>query len=132
MNDHRKIVLLVEDEPLIAMVGCDMMQDLGFEVLEARTELEALAVLGVEKGVSLLFADIDLADGSSGMDLAREFSRLCPGVPIIITSGRFRPSALPPGARFLPKPYSDHDLAAATLPDTGMSRRHRDLELALV
>lgn len=132
MKDDRKIVLLVEDEPLIAMIGCEMMEDLGFEVLEARTEMEALAVLGVEKGVALLFTDIDLADGSSGIDLAREFARLHPGVPIIVTSGRFRPNALPAGARFLPKPYSDYDLAAAILPDTDMSRRRRDLELAVV
>ncbi|MDZ7875104.1 MAG: response regulator [Rhizobium sp.] len=129
MNDHRKIVLLVEDEPLIAMVGCEMMEDLGFEVLEARTELEALAVLGVEEDVTLLFTDIDLADGSSGMDLARKFARMRPGIPIIVTSGRFRPTALPAGACFLPKPHSDHDLAAAILP--GMNRRQRDLELAV-
>ncbi|MFN7093155.1 MAG: response regulator [Allorhizobium sp.] len=131
MNDHRKIVLLVEDEPLIAMVGCEMMEDLGFEVLEARTVSEALAVLGVEKGVTLLFTDIDLADGSSGMDLAREFARMRRGVPIIVTSGRIRPTALPAGARFLPKPYSDYDLAEALLPDTGMNRRRRDRELAV-
>lgn len=116
MNDHRKIVLLVEDEPLIAMVGCDMMQDLGFEVLEARTKSEALAVLCVESRITLLFTDIDLADGSSGMDVAHEFARLHPGVPIIVTSGRFRPSDLPAGARFLPKPYLDDDLAAAIPP----------------
>ncbi len=132
MKDDRKIVLLVEDEPLIAMIGCEMMEDLGFEVVEARTEMEALAVLGVEKDVVLLFTDIDLADGSSGIELAREFARLRPGVPIIITSGRFRPNALPAGARFLPKPYSDYDLAAAILPDTDMSRRRRGLELAVV
>lgn len=132
MKDDRKIVLLVEDEPLIAMIGCEMMEDLGFGVLEARTEMEALAVLGVEKDVALLFTDIDLADGSSGIELAREFARLRPGVPIIVTSGRFRPNALPAGARFLPKPYSDYDLAAAILPDPDMSRRPRDLELAVV
>jgi two-component system, response regulator PdtaR len=131
VTDHRKIVLLVEDEPLIAMVGCDIMQDLGFEVLEARTEMEALAVLGAEGHVTLLFTDIDLADGSSGMDVAHEFARLRPGVPIIITSGRFRPSALPAGARFLPKPYSAGDLAAALLPGDGMSWRRHDMKLAV-
>lgn len=132
MNDDRKIALLVEDEPLIAMDGCEIMQDLGFEVLEARTESEALAVLGVESRVTLLFTDIDLADGSSGLDLAHEFARLRPGVPIIVTSGRFRPIALPAGARFLPKPYSDSDLAAAIPPDKCISWRRHDLELAVV
>lgn len=132
MDDDRKIALLVEDEPLIALDGCEIMEDLGFEVLEARTELEALAILGVESRITLLFTDIDLADGSSGMDLAREFARLRPGVPIIITSGRVRPSALPASARFLLKPYSDYEVAAAILPGTGLNRRRRDPELAVV
>lgn len=130
MSGHRKIVLLVEDEPLIAMIGGEMMEHLGYEVLDARTKKEALTVLAVEKTVTLLFTDIDLADGSSGIDLAREFARLHPGVAIVITSGRFRPAALPAGARFLPKPYSDHDLAEALLPDLGIRRRRHDLELA--
>lgn len=131
MSGRRKIVLLVEDEPLIVMIAGEILEDLGYEVLDARTKREALAALAVEKAVTLLFTDIDLADGSSGIDLAIVFARLRPGVPIVVTSGRFHPTALPAGACFLPKPYSDQDLAEAILFETGNSQSRHRMELAV-
>ncbi|MFN7091857.1 MAG: response regulator [Allorhizobium sp.] len=131
MSGRRKTVLVVEDEPLIAMIAGEILEDLGYEVLDARTKREALAVLAVEKAVTLLFTDIDLADGSSGIDLAIVFARLHPGIPIVVTSGRFQPTALPAGARFLPKPYSDQDLAEAILFETGNSRSRHRMELTI-
>lgn len=130
MSGHQKIVLLVEDEPLVAMIAGDIMEDLGYQVLDARTASEALAVLATEKFVTLLFTDIDLADGSSGIDLAKDFARLHPGVPIVVTSGRVQPTGLPAGARFLPKPYTEHDLAKAVRRGAGVSRHRHELAFA--
>lgn len=132
MSGARKVVLLVEDEPLIAMVAGEIMEDLGYEVLDASTKRGALAVLAAERRITLLFTDIDLADGSSGIELAREFAQLCPGIPIVVTSGRFQPIGMPPGARFLPKPYSDQDVAEAILPTSGMNRRRHEMQPAVL
>lgn len=98
------IALLVEGEPLIAMLADSILRDFGYTVFEARTKGEAMSILSKEYGIILLFTHIELADGSSGIDLASEVSRLHPNIRILVTSGRHRPSVLPNGAKFVPKP----------------------------
>ncbi|WP_029620643.1 hypothetical protein [Pseudorhizobium marinum] len=61
---------------------------------------------------------------------ARKAKRLHPGVAIVVTSGRVQPNALPAGARFLPKPYTEQDLAKAVGRGTGASRRRHELAFA--
>lgn len=107
------IALLVEDEPLIAMLANGILLDLGYIVFEARTKGEALTVLANEHGVTLLFTDVQLADGSSGVDLSNEVANDRPDIRIVVTSGRTLPAVLPEGARFVPKPYTAHQLATA-------------------
>jgi CheY-like chemotaxis protein len=107
------IALLVEDEPLIAMLADGILRDLGYMVFEARTRGEALAVLADEDSVTLLFTDVQLADGSSGVELSHEVANDRPDIRIVVTSGRTLPAALPVGAKFVPKPYTAHQLASA-------------------
>ena len=68
----RTEVLIIEDEPIIAMDLEAMVTDLGHTVLGiARTRQEAVAAI---KGhvPGLILADIQLADGSSGLDAVNE------------------------------------------------------------
>lgn len=109
------IALLVEDEPLVAMLAESILRDLGYIVFEARTMTEALAVLSKEQGIALLVTDIELADGSSGVELAGEVVRLHPDIRIVVTSGRHHHAVLPEGAQFVPKPYTANHLAKACL-----------------
>jgi DNA-binding NtrC family response regulator len=88
MSDPFKNALVVEDEPLIAMLAREMLTDFGYTVFEARTAGDALGILSLEDGITLLFTDIDLADGSSGVDLAKEIARIRPEISIVVTSGR--------------------------------------------
>jgi CheY-like chemotaxis protein len=107
------IALVVEDEPLTAMLAASLLRDFGYKVFEARTVGEALSVLEKEQGFTLLFSDIELADGSSGVDLATEVAEAHPDIRIVVTSGRSRPATLPNGAQFVPKPYSEQQLTKA-------------------
>jgi CheY-like chemotaxis protein len=68
-------VVIIEDEPLIAMDLQVLAQDLGHRVVRiARTETEAInAVMQTKPG--LVLADIRLADGSSGLDAVNEILR---------------------------------------------------------
>ncbi len=81
-------ILIVEDEALIAMVLVDSLEDAGHHVMgPASTMAEALALCEAAPPPELAVLDIDLRDGSSGVDVARAlFERW--GVPSIFASGR--------------------------------------------
>ena len=65
-------VLIIEDEPLIAMDLEALMEDLGHRVIgNARTHAEAIE-LAAGNEIGLVLADIQLADGSSGLDAVNE------------------------------------------------------------
>ncbi len=65
-------ILIIEDEPLIAMDLEALVTDVGHRVLGvARTHAEAVAAVATRKP-SLVLADIQLADGSSGLEAVNE------------------------------------------------------------
>lgn len=65
-------VLIIEDEPMIAIDLADLVSGLGHTVCEtARTHKEAVAAFSKHKP-GLVLADIQLADGSSGLDAVNE------------------------------------------------------------
>jgi ActR/RegA family two-component response regulator len=66
----------------------DFLQDRGFKVYEARNGEEAIAFLSLESStVSLVFSDINLGDGPSGVDLAVWVHENQPDVRVALTSG---------------------------------------------
>ena len=79
-------VLIIEDEPLIAMDIEDMVQSLGHRVVgTARTHAEAVALFGKTRP-KMVLADIQLADGSSGIDAVNEILAVSPVPVIFITA----------------------------------------------
>ncbi len=101
---HR--VLVVEDEPLVRMLAVDVVEEAGFEVIEASDADEALELLGKVPDIRLLFTDIDMPGSMDGLRLAAAVRDRWPPVHIIVVSGKQRPTAseLPDGI-FFPKPY---------------------------
>jgi CheY-like chemotaxis protein/DNA-directed RNA polymerase specialized sigma24 family protein len=78
-------VLIIEDEPLIAMDLETIVTSLGHTVQElATTKAEALAAVKRQKP-GLILADVKLADGSSGLDASKEIVVEC-AVPIIFVT----------------------------------------------
>ena len=53
----RLTVLVVDDEPLVRRLAVEILDDAGYEVLEASDGLEALAILRERPEVDLLFSD---------------------------------------------------------------------------
>jgi len=75
-------VLIIEDEPLIAIDIEDIVESLGHTSIGvARTRNEALA-LGKVKTPGIVLADIQLADGSSGIDAVNDLLKQF-NVPVI-------------------------------------------------
>jgi CheY-like chemotaxis protein len=102
------IVLLVEDEPLVRMCAADMLEDEGFEVIEAATAPAALKILEKRDDVTALFTDIDMPGGMNGLELAKIVHSRWPHIALVVTSGVYRVGAdnLPGDGVFIGKPYS--------------------------
>lgn len=65
-------VLVIEDEPIIAMDLAKLVEGLGHRVVgTARTHTEAVA-MAAKTNPGLVLADIQLADGSSGLEAVQE------------------------------------------------------------
>ena len=107
-------VLIIEDEPLIALDLQNVVEDLGHKVVDvARTHREALkAVEHHQPG--LILADIQLADGSSGLEAVNEILGAFE-VPVIFITAypeRFLTGAPPEPAFLIAKPFSVETLRA--------------------
>ena len=108
MHKPARIVLIVEDEPLIRLLLADMLEEAGFAVIEAGSVLEAVGILGSRSDIDAVFTDVDMPGGLSGIDLAKMVAGTSPHIGVVVTSGRadICRSELPAEARFLPKPYN--------------------------
>jgi DNA-directed RNA polymerase specialized sigma24 family protein len=100
-------VLIIEDETFIAMDLETLVEGLGHRVLGiARTHTEALAIAR-DKSPGLILADIQLADGSSGLDAVNELLKLFE-VPVIFITAypeRFLTGERPEPAFLIAKPF---------------------------
>lgn len=107
-------VLLVEDEEGLLERAGRVLRAEGYEVASARDAGAALRQLTEPRRLDAMIADIVLPD-LSGMDLARRARQLRPSAALVITSGyeAIGLAALPEGADFLPKPYTDEELLAS-------------------
>lgn len=122
MTEETHAALIVDDDALVLMVSCAILQDAGYRPFQAADVREALAVMGKHGSeIGLLFSDVEMPGGRNGLELAHDVSKRWPHVAIVIASGRVTPSPeeMPPGATFLPKPFSAeviHDHLRRTLP----------------
>lgn len=108
----RTTILVVEDETLIRMHGADILENAGFEVLEAANADEAVAILHKHGEVRLLFSDVDMPGTMNGLQLATLVHERWPAIRLLLTSGQhhLREEALPDHGKFVPKPWSHEDL----------------------
>ena len=110
----RAEVLIIEDEPVISMDLEALMLDLGHTVLPpVRTRREALAALA-ENTPGLILADIQLADGSSGLDAVKEIlmSHEVPVVFITAYPERLLTGARPEPTFLITKPFQPDTVRA--------------------
>jgi CheY-like chemotaxis protein len=98
-------VLLVEDEPLISDLVCDVLTESGFDVHLEDTADGALKYLEGGHEIDVLFTDINLPGEIDGAELAARARALRPELPVIYTSGRASPGELVPRSVFVNKPY---------------------------
>jgi CheY-like chemotaxis protein len=80
-------ILIVEDDSLVAELAADMLHELGFETTVTHSAREALERLSGEQRPSLVFSDIVMPGGISGIELARKIRERFPELPVLLTTG---------------------------------------------
>lgn len=107
-------VLIVEDERAVLDVADAFVRSLGYRSLTATSADEALARLGAEEAVTVLFSDVMLGAGPTGVELATRARALRPGLAVLLASGH-EVATVPQseGFELLRKPYLREQLAAA-------------------
>lgn len=111
----RTRVLIIEDEPLIAMDLSGIVQELGHEVAAvARTRTDAVEAALREKP-GLVLADIQLADGSSGIDAVKDILAgfALPVIFITAFPQRLLTGERPEPTFLLTKPFDPRTVKAA-------------------
>jgi PAS domain S-box-containing protein len=110
-------VLLVEDEENLRRAAAKMLKSLGYTVFETGSGPEALAYLRNGGQADLLFSDVVMPGGMTGVELAEIARNTWPNLNILLTSGysevlvRESSSRLD-GIHLIGKPYRKQELAA--------------------
>jgi CheY-like chemotaxis protein len=109
---RRPVVLVVEDEYFLRINAILMIEDAGYDVLEAADADQAIEILEARPDVHVIFTDIQIPGSMDGLKLAHAVRGRWPPIKIIATSGRvnLRADDLPEGGRFLPKPYRPEEI----------------------
>jgi CheY-like chemotaxis protein len=110
------LVLVVEDEPMLRMAAIDLVEEAGFEALEAMNADDAIRLLETRDDICLIFTDIDMPAGTmNGLKLAAAVRHRWPPIKIIVVSGHYQPKheELPEGALFFQKPYQHSAIISA-------------------
>ena len=106
-------VLVVEDDMLVAELAAGMLGELGFDAVVSHSAKEALERLTEGDRPRLVFSDIVMPGGISGIELAEKVRKRFPELPILLTTGYSEEVGGTHGFPVLQKPYELDTLAAA-------------------
>ena len=107
----RKRILVVEDDFLIRMMLAEVLEDEGFDVVEADSGDQALAAL--DASVDLVVTDMQLPGTLNGRGLVEEARKTRADLPVIFTSGRMETTTSHPREMSIAKPYQSSEVCAA-------------------
>ncbi|MGE4303823.1 MAG: response regulator [Novosphingobium sp.] len=114
-GESRTSVLIIEDEPLISMQLEGLVSDLGHEVVgTAATHKQAVEIFE-RSPAGLVLADIQLADGSSGIDAVEDLLKFG-DVPVIFVTAypeRLLTGERPEPTYLVTKPFQETTVRAA-------------------
>ncbi|HEY2132424.1 MAG TPA: ATP-binding protein, partial [Acetobacteraceae bacterium] len=103
-------VLVVDDEPVVRMLVCEVLFELGYVALEAHDGPEGLRILGTDARIDLLVTDVGLPGGVNGRQLADAAQVLRPELKVLFITGFAETAAigdsqLAPGMEVVTKPF---------------------------
>ncbi|TPJ99479.1 PAS domain S-box protein [Mesorhizobium sp. B2-5-9] len=110
-------ILVVDDEPLIRMLICEVLADSGYRTIEAADGASGLKALRSGEKIDLLVTDVGLPGGMNGRQLADAAREIYPRLKILFITGYAENAAvgnghLAPGMHVMTKPFVMDKLAA--------------------
>lgn len=106
VQDHKMHLLVVEDDDIVRMLMVDVLDELGYETLEANCAHAALTILeDPDQSLALLMTDVGLPD-MRGEELAARARALRPTLPVLFASGYAESLDVPEGMHMIGKPFS--------------------------
>jgi DNA-binding response OmpR family regulator len=104
------MIVIVEDEPLVAFFYSRLLRDDGHDTAEFSRAEDALSYI-LSCPVDVIVTDVNLASSMTGLQLAREVRLSGYTGPIVICSGDIlAPEQVPEGSLVMPKPVLGHQL----------------------
>jgi len=110
------IVLLVEDEEMVREIAKEILEEIGYTVLDAATPQDAISLCeNKDTVIDLLLTDV-IMPGMSGKELKKAIEVIRPGIKVLFMSGYTsnviaHRGVLEQGVHFIQKPFSMKDLA---------------------
>jgi len=115
-GSNGKMILLVEDQVDVLQIVSAMIKSMGYTTLVARTGQEAVEKLENHPDIDLVFTDVMMPGGMSGIQVAEAAAQLSPTTRVLFTSGLQHENLVADGidanVPVLQKPYRRDDLAA--------------------
>jgi PAS domain S-box-containing protein len=110
-------ILVVDDEPSVRMLVTDILEDLGYTVIEAADSASGLRVLQSDIRIDLLVSDVGLPGGMNGRQMADAGRQVRPDLKVLFITGYAENSVignghLQPGMQVLTKPFVVETLAS--------------------
>jgi CheY-like chemotaxis protein len=106
------LVLVVDDEPLLLDMLCDMLVELGCEAVCVDCPVKGLAKIATDERIAMLITDIQMPN-MDGFELAHRAREKRPDMPIVLMSGKVIGL---PGFSVIRKPFSQAQLAEIVNP----------------
>lgn len=116
-TESGETVLVVDDEPSVRMLITDVLEDLGYTVVEAADSAAGLKVLRSNVRIDLLISDVGLPGGMNGRQMAEAGRQTRPGLQVLFITGYAENSIignghLEPGMQVMTKPFAVDSLAS--------------------
>jgi CheY-like chemotaxis protein len=107
-----RVVLVVDDEPLLLEMLCAMLEDLGCEPVCVGCPVKGLAKIEADPRIAMLITDIQMP-AMDGFELASRAKAQRPDLRVVLMSGQ-DPGR--PGYPVMKKPFSQQQLAELVAP----------------
>lgn len=113
-DSARPVVLVLQDEPILAMIMGDYVEEAGCAAVVVRTADAAVRVLEARTDIRVVFADLDVRGSVMGLKLVAMIRERWPPIELVLT-GALSPDleAIPARGVFCDKPFRETQVITA-------------------